>query len=637
MSFAVVMAGCGGGERTVETIPLPTTVDQCLDELQATGQPMTLFGVPAEEVQLCAVLAGLDCVLIEPLCAGDEACASPTWSCSNPGLELEAGDAVDAHLFIVQGGDGSAACDSVSLADPPTCSDSACLARIDYEIEYADSDDEPLRVTSSPVRIFHSGFVSETVGTFDTAASSICSPITDFTCVGDGCDAPTRINLSLGGVGSGAVTIASVASEEECTGVGCTAFFPSGRATTLTASASAGSVFGDWGGACAGSGRSSTCSLTASGDTTVSARFAHRLDIRVRGQGAVRSSAAGVDGDGINCPSGPTGATCAEDYVTDRQVVLTAETEGPSPWPFSGWVGCDSVDGESCTVSTDRSREVVATFGREVAISVVGGGSVALTINGESSGQTCAASCAFTFEPGTQVSLQATANTGSTRYDWQGACSGVTDDVCDLGTVDTDQSLTVRFGYDVTASFDQALGAVTANVTGGEPSVACESGVQGCVAYLPGTEVTYAASALTTPPTAFTGWGPGLCASASNNPSCMLNVGVAGAVVAGFERTVELVAVLDNRGQAGGTVTRNPTPTAENCAVDCTDRYLVSTAAVQLTATAPLGTRFIEWQLRGGGAPCVGPATNMVCTVDISDGVDRIVRCGFCEHPAGGG
>ncbi len=66
------------------------------------------------------------------------------------------------------------------------------------------------------------------------------------------------------------------------------------------------------------------------------------------GSGHVGSSPAGID----------CGATCAADL--GGTVVLTAQPEPNSV--FVGWTGCDSVDGETCTVFLDAPRTVDAEF-----------------------------------------------------------------------------------------------------------------------------------------------------------------------------------------------------------------------------------------------------------------------------------
>ena len=621
---ALALAACGGDERTVETIPIPQVVDACLDELQAPGEAQSLFETDAENIRLCVVLQGLDCVLIEPLCTTGERCPAPAWSCPNPGLELEEGDVLDANLFIVDESAGDMACADVMLGDAPTCAGPNCLARINYQLEYTASDDEPLRISETPVRIFHSGYLSEEVGTFSSGPASICSPISDFTCEGDGCGEPIQLNIALGGSGAGAVNLESAAQALRCEENICPVVLPSGRSITLTATAATGSVFGDWGDACAAEQRGLTCTLQPTGSTVVSARFGYRLELEILGEGTVRSNDGGLDGDGIICVSDEAGTTCQEDYVTDqRRVTLTAE--GSPEWPFSRWTGCEDVTDGVCTVTMDQARTVRATFGRQVSVNVVGGGRVVITPGD----LPCTGRCAFAFAPGEQVSLQATANANSTRYDWLDACAAEGTDVCDLGALDANVTVTARFGYDVTTSVNAAQGAI--DRTEGEASIACGNNDPSCRSFLPGTQVTYTAVAADDPAHAFTQW-QGLCADAMSNPDCNLTIGVPGTVTANFDRAVRVGVTVDNDGQSSGSVVRNPEPNAMNCSADCSDRYLQSTGTVQLTANSPTGTRFMGWSVTGGGEPCAASATAPDCTVDVSDGVDRVLQARFVSE-----
>jgi hypothetical protein len=73
----------------------------------------------------------------------------------------------------------------------------------------------------------------------------------------------------------------------------------------------------------------------------------NRVDL---GSGTVTSSPAG-----INC-----GSTCSYSYVSGTTVTLTA-----SPYflsGFGGWNGCDSVSGNTCTVSMNSAKSVTADF-----------------------------------------------------------------------------------------------------------------------------------------------------------------------------------------------------------------------------------------------------------------------------------
>jgi hypothetical protein len=68
------------------------------------------------------------------------------------------------------------------------------------------------------------------------------------------------------------------------------------------------------------------------------------------GNGTVTSSPAG-----INC-----GTACSSDYVINTTVTLTATPALLSI--FTGWSGCDTVNGATCTVIMRAARSATAGF-----------------------------------------------------------------------------------------------------------------------------------------------------------------------------------------------------------------------------------------------------------------------------------
>jgi hypothetical protein len=72
------------------------------------------------------------------------------------------------------------------------------------------------------------------------------------------------------------------------------------------------------------------------------------------GTGTVASSPTGV-----NC-----GATCSAQFNDGTSVTLTATPTGSFFFSstFTGWSGCDSVNGNQCTVAMNADRMVTATF-----------------------------------------------------------------------------------------------------------------------------------------------------------------------------------------------------------------------------------------------------------------------------------
>jgi N,N-dimethylformamidase beta subunit-like protein/IPT/TIG domain-containing protein len=97
---------------------------------------------------------------------------------------------------------------------------------------------------------------------------------------------------------------------------------------------------------------------TAAGTATSAANFTVTAVLSVRktsgplgiGNGTITSSSGG-----INC-----GPTCSATYNTISVVTLTATADVLSI--FNGWTGCDTVNGNLCTVTINRARSVVANF-----------------------------------------------------------------------------------------------------------------------------------------------------------------------------------------------------------------------------------------------------------------------------------
>lgn len=82
----------------------------------------------------------------------------------------------------------------------------------------------------------------------------------------------------------------------------------------------------------------------------VAQRFSLSVTKTGLGRGTVTSSP-----DGVHC-----GATCSASYLSGTTVTLTAVPAFASI--FTGWNGCDSTSGSTCTVTVDAARSVTATF-----------------------------------------------------------------------------------------------------------------------------------------------------------------------------------------------------------------------------------------------------------------------------------
>ena len=141
------------------------------------------------------------------------------------------------------------------------------------------------------------------------------------------------------------------------------------------------------------------------------------LTVSTSGNGVVTST------DGfINCPG-----TCSHPYLDNTPVTLNATPA--TGWAFTGWGGACSGTG-SCNVTMTQNTNVSAAFYQlpvTLTVSVVGNGSVTST----DSFIHCPGTCSHTYQPNTQVTLNAAAASGWIFSGWTGACSGVGSCTCD--------------------------------------------------------------------------------------------------------------------------------------------------------------------------------------------------------------
>jgi hypothetical protein len=220
------------------------------------------------------------------------------------------------------------------------------------------------------------------------------------------------------GDGGGTVTSAPVGVNCPDT---CAAPFVSDSQVTLTATPAADSLFTGWTGCDSVSG--ATCIVTMTNARSVNAifmlkRFALTMTRTGTGTGTVTSSPAG-----INC-----GTACASDFVINTTVTLTAAPGADSL--FSGWTGCDSVSGATCTVTMANARSVNAVFMLKLfTLTVTKTGIGKGTVTSSPAGISCGTDCAHDFVINTTVTLTATPALLNVFNGWTG-CDAVNGNVC---------------------------------------------------------------------------------------------------------------------------------------------------------------------------------------------------------------
>ncbi len=203
----------------------------------------------------------------------------------------------------------------------------------------------------------------------------------------------------------------------------CTWDVTTGSTVTLLETPESGFVFSGWGGACSGTVKS--CTVSMSSDQSVSAAFtasatSFALTVTVTGNGTVA-------GGGISCTSAG-GAGCTANEPANSNVTLTAAPASGAG--FTAWGGACAGSTPTCTVTMDAAKSVTAAFtgaggggGTTFPLSVSVTGTGTVTGGGISCGNG-ALTCSVNAAANTNVTLIATPASGETFTSWGGACSG---------------------------------------------------------------------------------------------------------------------------------------------------------------------------------------------------------------------
>ena len=153
--------------------------------------------------------------------------------------------------------------------------------------------------------------------------------------------------------GTGSGSVVSLPAGISC-GADCSESYAPGTSVKLTATASAGSAFTGWSGACGG--MSTTCYVTMSKAKSVTANFTpnpagqYFLSTVKVGSGSILSTPAG-----ISCPT-----DCGEFYNSGTSVKLVATAS--AGYVFTGWSGACGGTTATCFVPMSKNKTVTATF-----------------------------------------------------------------------------------------------------------------------------------------------------------------------------------------------------------------------------------------------------------------------------------
>ncbi len=254
------------------------------------------------------------------------------------------------------------------------------------------------------------------------------------------------------------------------------------------------------------------------------------------------------------------------------------------------------------TLTTNAS--VTATFSDLPVLSVTLSGNGKGAVESNPSGINCGTTCSANFDPGSQVTLTATAAANSSFVGWSGGCTG-NNPSCQV-RLSASQQVTAMFNSTQgppalsVALAGTGTGTVSSNPAGINCPTACAANFQS------GTQVTLTATAATN--SSFAGWSGGGCSG--NNPTCHVTLSASQQVTATFN-IMQSAPVLSVMLAGTGTGSVSSNPAGISCPGTCSASFQSGTQ-VTLTAAAGTNSYFAGWS--GGG--CSG--NNPTCQVALS-------------------
>lgn len=220
--------------------------------------------------------------------------------------------------------------------------------------------------------------------------------------------------LSVTKAGSGEGTVTSQPAGINCGGT-CSLNFNVGQSVTLTATATAGSVFGGWTGACASS-NANTATVLMDAVKNCGVTFTRQFELAVAftGQGT---------GNVTLAPSGKVcTANCSERFNSGTAVTLTASVDANSQ--FGGWTGdCSGVE-TVVSVTMSAAKSCTAQFLTNFPLTVTKSGNSDGSVTSRDNKINCGNLCSAEYLEGTIVTLTASPPINAKFVGWTGDCSG---------------------------------------------------------------------------------------------------------------------------------------------------------------------------------------------------------------------
>lgn len=270
--------------------------------------------------------------------------------------------------------------------------------------------------------------------------------------------------------------------------------------------------------------------------------------------------------------------SCTETFLAGASVTLVAVPDrGVS---LSGWSGCTSASGATCTVALETSRTVIAAFttSRKLRVRMLGDGRGMVT--SAPAGITCGTDCVHDYPLNTSVTLTATPASGSAVVGWTG-CTSASGTTCTV-TLDRAATVSARFSRARVPLRVRRSGSGTGNVVSSPAGIRCGRDCE--EVYRGGTVVTLTATPANG--STFVGWD---ACPAPSSTTCTVPMHAARTVRATFAAGVTLTVTI-----TGGSATVTSDAPGIVCPADCTQSYAPGTT-VTLTAVPRFDTFTTQW------------------------------------------
>ena len=236
-----------------------------------------------------------------------------------------------------------------------------------------------------------------------------------------------------------------------------------------------------------------------------------------------------------------------------------------------------------------------------ITLTLAGNGRGTVTFTPAGSAASCTDSCSSRFDPGTVVTLAATANNKSYFAGWSGACTGMAGGSV---TVSSAQSVTAMVTA-IASGPPQPLLVTPSGSGGGSVSISAYGVATSCTGsctanHAQGTQVTLTAAPV--PGTVLSGWS-GECRG--RKASCTVRMTAAKTVNATFTALPMFGVNYTKAGAGGGSIDVSTPQGTTNCSDSCSSQYPAGTT-IKLTARPAPGAVFGGWSglCKGRKASC---------------------------------